>query len=278
MPVVDESKNVVPDIIPLNGVRIRCTRLTHPKPVQYESKKFDGKVCWRGVTDAFHYEMNGEGPFLHRRIVFQGPWSLSFEDVELAKAGISSHSWSRSGAVSLKDDNMATEVRRMFGASATIRDLLYSPVKAHGYSIVDDSRKQLEGKAAGTRKFQKYFKGFGKTGRGTVVKYNTFDNGETDGDVADDEKYHHIYAMDVFQYGINGLDEKVPMGASAGKKRGAEEALPGGKSKRSKSDESYDSISMDGLQLSVGTGVEEKPASGMVRVMSNMKLYWYDPK
>lgn len=269
---------MVPDIVPLNGVRVRCTRLTHPKPVQYESKKFDGKVCWRGVTDAFHYEMNGEGPFLHRRIIFQGPWKLAFDDVELAKTGVPSHSWSRSGAVPLGDNTVTSEVRRMFGASATVRDLLYSPVKAHGLNVVADTRKQLEGKASGTRKFQKFFKGFGKNGRGTVVKYNTFENGGTDGDVADDEKYYHIYAMDVFQYGINGLDDKIPAGLSIGKKRGAEEGLSSGKSKRSKSDESFDSMSMDGLHLSSGEGVAEAPASGIVRVVSNMKLYWYDPK
>lgn len=282
VPVLDAAGNAAPDMIPLNGVRVRCTRLTDTQPVQYESKKFDGKVCWRGVTDAFNYEMNGEGPFLHRRILFQGPISLRFDDVHLVKLGAPSSSWSRGPAVSLDSGVMAGELRKMFGAGATIRDLLFSPVKAHGFNIVADSRKQLEGKASGARRYQKYWKGFGKAGNGIVVKYEMSSNGQYDGSLVDEEKYHHIYAMDVFQYGINGLDAKIPGSAVVGEKRGGDGELGGGSTKRSKSggssksDDSYVD-SMDGLELR-DSRVAESAVHGVVRVLSNMKLYWYDPK
>lgn len=277
VPVLDKGKNAVPDMIPMGGVRVRCVRLTDPKPVRYESKKFDGKVCWRGVTDAFSYEMNGEGPFLHRRILFQGPTDLTFDDVELEKAELPSSTWSRPQAVSLQDADMAMELRKMFGAAATVRDLLFTPVKAFGFNIVADTRKQLEGKASGARRFMKFWKGFGKTGSGTVVKYDMSANGETDGSLADDEKYRHIYAMDIFQYGINGLDARIPSVGGAGVKRGADGDLKGKSSKRPKSEDSYDDM-MDGLNIGACDAEIEQPIRGVVRVMSNMKLYWYDPK
>lgn len=280
VPVLDSGKNEAPDMVPMNGVRVRCTRLTDPKPVRYESKKFAGTVCWRGVTDAFNYEMNGDGPFVHRRMLFQGPWAMKFDNVELVKLSAPSSEWSRSAALPLGDPVVSTELQSMFGASATVRDLLFSSVKGHGYNVVADSRKQYEGKASGTRKFQKYFKGFGKTGRGTVIKYNLDDNGVTNGDVADDEKYQHIYAMDIFQYGINGLDQRLSSFSSAGKKRPLDQSASASSMKRHKSDKSdssYEDVSMEGLDLG-GDAVEEKALSGVVRVVSNMKLYWYDPK
>lgn len=276
VPVLNSSKNAVPEMVPLNGVRVRCTRLTDITPVRYESKKFTGSVCWRGVTDAFNYEMNGEGPFLHRRILFQGPAGLSWDDVKVEKLAVPASSWWRSEASSLDDKETCDELRRMFGTSATVRDILFSPVKAHGYNIVADSRKQLEGKASGTRKYQKYWKGFGKTGKGIVLKYEMSENGVPTGELADGEKYMHIYAMDIFQYGINGLDNRLPGSASAGTKRAGDE-LSKGSSKRPKSEDSYVE-SMDGLELGSGYIEEEKCAKGVVRVLSNMKLYWYDPK
>lgn len=277
VPVADESGAGALDSVPLNGVRVRCTRLTNPLPVQCESKKFTGSVCWRGVTDRFDFEMNGEGPFLHRRILFQGPWDLKFEDVDLVSKGAPSSEWRRSPAVSLRDPDMSEGLCRMFGASATVRDLLFGTVKAHGVNVFEDRRKQYEGKASGTRRYDKHFKGFGKTGRGAFIKYAMQNDGTTDGDVADDEKYFHIYAMDIFQYGINGLDERIVAGGVVGKKRASDGGSSTGSVKRHKSDSSYEDVSMEGLRLE-GGGVSEQPASGMVRVVSHMKLYWYDPK
>jgi hypothetical protein len=278
VPVLDGQKNTVPDMVPMNGVRVRCTRLTDPTPVQYESKKFGGTVCWRGVTDAFNYEMNGDGPFLHRRIIFQGPQSLGFDDVKLVQKDAPCSKWSRSVASTLDQSNTAGELRKMFGTSATIRDILFSPVKAHGFNVVSDTRKQLEGKSSGTRKFQKYFKGFGKTGRGVVVKYNMAEDGSTEGEVADEEKYYHVYAMDIFQYGINGLDQRLPGAPRIGSKRGCDSDIGGSDMKRQKSDSSYEDVNMSGLHIGDDRKVDENALGGVVRIVSNMKLYWYDPK
>lgn len=280
VPVLDAQHNVVPDVIPMNGVRVRCTRLTGHLPVQYESKKFNGKVCWRGVTDAFDYEMNGDGPFLHRRIIFQAEAGLSFADVELLKLVVPCSKWCRSSARPLSDGNMALELRRMFGSSATVRDLLFSPVSGFGYNVVCDTRKQLEGKASGVRRSQKYWKGFGKTGRGTVVKYEMSAGGVPSGDLAEGEHNLHIYAMDIFQYGINGLDNRVPAPTGAGQKRGSEDEGGGSlkRKKSDKSDSSYDEMNVDGLNIGEDGLPEERFVQGVVRVLSNMKLYWYDPK
>jgi hypothetical protein len=168
----------------------------------------------------------------------------------------------------------------MFGASATVRDVLFGQIQAHGYNVFFDKRVPMEGKQSGARKFWKHYKGFGKTGNGTVLKYDMDSDGNTNGDVADDEKYFHIYAMDIFQYGINGLDERIPGSASVGKKRGSDQATSGVPAKRTKSDSSYDHV-MDGVDdLSLGGKgkVTESAVGGVVRIKSDMKLYWYEPK
>lgn len=112
------------------------------------------------------------------------------------------------------------------------------------------------------------------------MKYETNGNGEWKGDLADGEYNLHIYAMDIFQYGINGLDARLPSPTVAGTKRGCDDDA-GGKVKRHKSDgsdASYDDVQMEHLSIDGGGFVPEEPVQGVVRIISNMKLYWYDPK
>jgi hypothetical protein len=263
----------------MNGVRVRGVRLTNPKIVKYESKKFEGRVCWRGVTEAFRFEMNGAGPFLHRRILFSSSLDWEFQEIECVKVGAAASEWKRSPCVSLEDSKMCSELKRLFGVEATVRDVLYSRVAAHGVSVIEDKRKSMKGDAAGVRRFKKYWNGFGKNRSGKVVKYEVDDDGRVGDDLCDEGKFQNVYVLDIFQYGINGLDFLLPTVAPNLKKRPLEDDGSSSKKKKAKSETT--DLDMGDLNLSdygSGSGGMESALEGVVRIYSEMRLYWYDPK
>jgi len=286
IPVLDAEMKPLIDDVPLNGVRVRGFRISDVGIMRSEAKKFAGRVCWRGVSEKFDFEMNGAGPFMHRRVMFTSTQEWSFRPAKLLKPAIPSNVWGRHSTSSLTDAHMANDLRRLFGEDTNVRGLLFSPVVANGVTIVEDSRQQYEGKDTGARRSKKYWNGFGKNKNGSVLKYTLSDGGQVTSNVADDSPGQNIYVLDVFQYGINGLDMKVPCREDIGKKRPSDASVLGGVKKRHKSDESVDSR-MEGMTFSeyelTGNSADdlagiEAPVRGIVRVISSMKLYWYDPK
>ncbi|KAI4112647.1 MAG: hypothetical protein LQ341_007843 [Variospora aurantia] len=172
----------------------------------------------------------------------------------------------------------------MFGQGATVRDLFYAKPDVKGISIQEDKKFPLEGKSSGSLRTKKFWNGFGSTRQGTFLNYD-IEDGVVSSSLVDGSKGQHIYLVDIFHYGIHGLDIPVPGPKDMGKKRSNPDVAKGGSVKRQKSESSVDS-EMEDLRLSeslTGNPVEdlgyvEKPALGLVRIISNMKLYWYDPK
>ena len=178
---------------------------------------------------------------------------------------------------------MAAELRRLFGGTVDVRKLFFGPVEAKGVTVHEDRRHPLEGKDTGVRREKKFWNGFGTKKAGTVLNYELAENGAVSSSVSESSKGQHYYLLDLFQYGIVGLDAKLPGEKETGKKRSGTGSEKPGAGKRHKSDSSIDS-EMENVTLSdyIPGGTDllelERPTSGMVRIVSNMKLYWYDPK
>ena len=286
VPVLNADYGEHIDCVPMNGVRLRAVHLTDPKVQLRESKKFSGKVCWRGVTENFEFEMNGDGPFLHRRILFQSTQDWPFKPVLLAKVGCPANVWGRNACCDLLDAEVSGAMKRLFGADITVRSLFFSDVQANGVTVLEDRRHPLEGKKTGVRRSKKYWNGFGRNKKGVVLKYDLTEEGAVTNTLVDGSMGQHIYLLDIFQYGINGLDVKVPDGAGHGRKRHSDDLSKKSSAKRHKSDSSVESnlgdmsmsdYVMTGNPLDDLEGIESW-ISGVVRVVSKMKLYWYDPK
>ncbi len=284
VPVLDAAQQAAIDQVPMNGVRARGVHLTEPYLLKIESKKFAGQVCWRGVTEDFSFELNGEGPFLHRRVLFSSTVSWSFPAVRLVKTAVPSSVWTRPAAVGLTDDSMAAELRRLFGQNSTVRNLMFGKVEARGVTVIEDRRVAYEGKSSGARRSFKYWNGFGKSKMGVTLKYDLSEDGTVMGSLVDGSNGQHLYVLDLFQYGISGLDLTLPGVGDISKKRPSADSVSSGASKRYKFDESVDDA-MEGMGLgSALTGnaaddldMVESAVRGVVRVISNMKLYWYEP-
>ena len=282
LPVLGSEKEPWIDCIPLNGVRVRSVWLTHPQVLTYESKKFAGVVCWRGVTEKFDFELNGEGPFLHRRILFQSSGDWSFRPVSLTQTALPASSWHRHPTVRVTGSRISDDLRRLFGQNATVRTLLFGSVVAHDVTVLEDSRKSLQGRQSGLRRHAKYWNGFGKNQNGSVLKYDRDESGAVETTILDGSAGRHIYLVDIFQYGINGLDVPMSNPVVSDKKRSLDGDVKSTQ-KRQMSDESY-VMNMDGVESSLPVdwvddmAAIESAQSGIVRVISNMKLYWYDPK
>lgn len=282
IPVLDAAGKAVLDCVPMNGVRVRGVRLTNPDIVDGDSKRFVGKVCWRGVTEFLRYEFDGAGPFLHRRVVFQSAQKWEFQEVRSVEDG--PYSWARWPCVGVEDPWMCAELKRLFGSEATVRDVLYGKVCAKGVEVVEDRRKSMKGDESGARRVKKFWNGFGKNKNGQVVNYVSNDEGTWWDKLVDDGKSFNVYVLDVFQYGIHGLDRSLPCASGAGKKRSSDGDASPVERKRAKGEVDGLKMEMDDMNLSDYVPVGEEwvelgeTGKGTVKILSEMRLYWYDPK
>lgn len=270
------------DSVPLNGVRVRALRLTNPWIVDGEEKRFKGTVCWRGVTEFLRYEFEAAGPFLHRRIVFQSSGVWAFPEIRSIESSDSDVEWARAPCVGVDDPKVCAELKRLFGVDATVRDVMYSRISAKGVVVVEDKRKSMKGDEHGARRCKKFWNGFGKNGNGQVVHYESNDDGDWRDRLADDGKSSNVYVVDIFQYGIQGLDCALPCNAPTGKKRASDSDISVGKRKKVKSedvDEDMEKLDINSEYDVVGSVSEmEAPLRGNVKIISEMRLYWYEPK
>ena len=120
VPVLNDADKEVMDTLPLNGVRVRGVRLTNPWIVDCDAKNFTGTVCWRGVTEYFRYEFDGGGAFLHRRLLFQSRLQWAFQEIREVDSESTGCAWARGPCVGIDDGAMRAELRRLFGAEATV--------------------------------------------------------------------------------------------------------------------------------------------------------------
>jgi hypothetical protein len=291
IPVLGSDDSEWRDVVPLNGIRMRGVRLTNPWIVDGDAKSFVGTVCWRGVTEYFRYEFDGAGPFLHRRILFESAQQWAFQEIREVESEGSQSCWARGPCVGIDDAVMSAELKRLFGLEATVRDCFFGKVAAKGVMVVEDSRKPMKGDANGARRVKKFWNGFGKNKNGQVVNYLSNDEGAWKDKLCDDEKSRNFYVLDLFHFGIKGLDYPLQsnvVDVNLGKKRSPEGDGTSSKKKKAKS-EAGDDLPMKDLKIEEGYGIIgsanvgkctelEQSEAGVVNVFSEMRLYWYEPK
>ena len=273
----DPTYGEVPDQLPLDGVRVRVTRLTHLNPVQNECKDFQGKVVFSGVTDDFRFELIGEGPFLHRRIVFRSVLPYPSKAFEWCDRVDLQNRYRREPASSLDDADACTVVLRLVGMGATVRSMMFGKVVAPGLSVVEDKLAQYEGKASGARRAKKYYNALGKNKRGECVKYTLSSGGGYRTDLAGEDA-GHLYVADFFQYGMNGLDVPVPVPGLEKASEVSSSKKPKVKGEKSSDSEDYDAMRIDQSGKPQRLSVRERADVGVVKIWANTKLYFYLPK
>lgn len=289
--------NVHFDLIPLDGVRVRFTCLTHPTIVEKASKKFDGKVCWYGFSEKLDLEFGSGGPFVHRRVVFRSPatWPVQCINRAATNNGNSSE-YSRFSANRLSDINTAGCMHRLFGDTSSVRSILNGNLATTAVTKIEDRTFYYNGNENGVRRSKKFWNAFGMQKKGTTMKYRLSTQGDySAGEVLEFEGSQHIYVCDVFQYGLSGLEIPIPtphaLIAAATNPPSGQPAVVESRSHSSSSSSKRSKVEtpdseMDGLNLEGGPVVDhagmlkdaEQPGEGVVRVLSTLKLYWYDPK
>lgn len=258
-------------MVPYNSVRVRALRVTTSTVPKLEEKGFDQTVTWTGYGEVFEYEIQGRAPILHRRVVFSSAEDWGFQSVRCDAVYPQGNVWARFGADSLADDVVCRELRRMFGESADVRTLFYGKVVAKGVTVVDDSRKMLEGKELGSLQEEKHWTSF-RGRKSATVKFDV-DNEEVMTSIVDGCGGEHFYVVDVFQHGIGTMDMKIPSPMSSSKKRGSEDSdAPAPKKK--KVDSAIDQ-SMSGMALNEMPDVFDGDAQhGLMRITAKARLYW----
>lgn len=268
-----------PETIPLNGIRFRCINLTRPTPVIRKSKKFNGKVCWYGFSDKLDYEITGVGPFVHRRILFRS--QLEWPTNKIERIGVEGEDrYFRYPAFTTSDERRFKCISELFPRS-TIRGILFDRVERTGVTVLEDRRFTFNGTAGGVRKQKKTWNAFGLNKKGMVLKYQTDQTGsDFGGSLEASSDYQHIYVVDIFQYGVEGMDYKIePKGVV--KPESVSSPAPSvsgsGRVKKPKVDVD-DDLQMHEMSRAIGSLSEIENFSEAVRVNSVVKLYWYDPK
>ena len=265
-----------PDCLFLDGALARVTKLTHLSPVTKECKDFQGRAVFSGVTDDFRFEIVGEGPFLHRRIVFRSVLPFPAKSLEWYERRDEQNRYRREPASSLEDAEFGNVVSRLVGAGCTVRSMMFGKVTTPGLSIVEDKLVQYEGKASGARRVKKYYNPLGKNKRGEYVKYQLSNLGGYSTQLVGEDA-GHVYVADLFQYGMGGLDVTVPMPPTGGEKLSQAGSTKKTKVKGEKASDSDDYMHVDqsgGPSLSHGGS----GGFGLVKIWASTKLYFYLPK
>jgi hypothetical protein len=154
--------------------------------------------------------------------------------------------------------------------------------------VLRDEKFAFNGTEDGVRRTKKYWNGFQKE---PVMQYNVHPNGVFDFSLANSPASQHLYLVDIFSYGLQGLDSSLPdpktpsVGAQSGPSAAASsDQKP---AKRSRSGDSDMSGVSSGSSGSFGTDslldalvdpMHEDYDEGTVRVTSEMKLYFRKSK
>ena len=200
-----------PDVIGLNGFRARITLLTHPDvPSAKKCSGFDGSVRWVGVTCDTTYEINSAGPFVHRRIFFKSTLAWFCERLAPADpdnpSGLGCGDYARRAATDLSDGKLVGCLRRLF-SQKTIRGCVLGPTNPAGLTVLRDETFNMRGIDDGVRRRKKYWNGLQ---REPTMKYLLQPDGSFDFSLSNSPESQHIYMVDIFSYGLGGLESSLP--------------------------------------------------------------------
>lgn len=203
-------------------------------------------------------------------------------------------------ATRIDNINTAGCVGRLF-TGRTVRGLLYDPLTSTTVNVLEDRRYFYSGSENGGRRVKKFWNGMGKGTKGAGlrrVKYE-FDvsRDKYSMELADGSGSQHIYVVDVFQSGMDGLDLVIPTVSDvtnhlsadrqSGTSKGRDSMVPQPPSKRAKTGSSSSGeLSDDFVKMEVDDSGD--PVDAMknaedvdgvdVRIITEMKLYWFYPK
>ena len=209
-----------------------------------------------GVTCNTTYEISGSGPFVHRRILFKStlPWpagTIAPADPN-PSGGVGAGEYIRAVSDTLGDAKLTGCLRRLF-AQDTIRGAVQGPTSSLGITVLSDEKKNMRGIDDGVRMEKKYWN---TLKREPMMQFNILPTGSFDFSLANAPQSQHVYLVDVFSYGLDGLDSALPdqrmqsTAAQSGPNGGASLPVRGGK--RAKLEQSEVEMS--------GTGGEEHVA------------------
>jgi hypothetical protein len=266
---------VSPDQVGLNGLRARCFRLTSADPIGAGCVGTTGGVKWWGFTAQTSYNINGPGPFTHRRVLFKSTrtwraWGL-MAAAENPSRGLSKGDFITSRAMPCNDSVTLACLRALF-VQDNIRGVISGPTTDLGVTVIRDEIYRCNGHASGVMKEKKYW--YPQLRDEPVMKYSIKDDGTLGDVLLNSPESQHIYCMDVYSYGLAGLDLPLPTSEA---KTGAADAPP--RKKRTKSDDSSDSA-MGGwsdVAAAITEDTEfvelEAPAQGLVSIYNEFKIY-----
>lgn len=267
---------MVPDTLGLNGFCGRVTLLTHPLIPEQRKSDFNGKVKWVGVTCNTTYELNGAGPFVHRRVLFKSsikwPCQLFGSSAENRAGGIEKGDYIRATVANLDDRGFTACLRRLFQRD-TVRGVVQGPTASLGVTVLKDETMSMRGSDDGVRKQKKYWNSLKKE---PEMQYNILPSGGFDFSLSNSPESQHIYMVDMFSYGLDDLESPLPELARQGA-----QADTAPKTKRFKSD---DTVMSGGSDESFGTSglmdaltnpmVHEDFKAGRANIITEMKLYY----
>lgn len=277
----------------MNGVRVRITRLTDPVGPIRQSENFDGTVRWKGFKELHTYEVSDCAPFVHRRVLFTSTitWPVSGYTpiTNDGSTATNRNKYRRLGSRQLDHVNTSACLAKIFQGTK-VRDLLYGPVGTTGITVLEDTKFVTNGKAGGLRTSKRYWNYLNRLGDKGALRYRLSNAGTYDHTLEDGSAFQHAFVVDVFQFGLAGLDygvptpqESVDASHTTSRSNSNQSSASGGFAhvgKRSKVEPA--DMTMDGQVDDLMSSVEklrvaEEP-SVWVKVFSTMKVYWYDPK
>ncbi|KAK3669960.1 hypothetical protein LTR78_010132 [Recurvomyces mirabilis] len=263
------------DQVGLNGFISRVTLLTYPDLVRDKCHESSGKVKWVGVTCNTTYELTDGGPFVHRRVIFKStiPWPASpiYRTAANPSSGLGVGDYARSCAAPLAPDALVGCLRRLF-AQDTVRGLIQGPTSNFAITVLSDEKYQCTGVDNGKRLTKKFWNGFEKE---PAMQYAIGTNGSLTAQLANSPTSQHIYLVDIFSYGLEGLDASLPLLKSDGS-GGEEPPMKRTKSESSTEidmDEGWDKVSKS-LPSTSGHILLGSRDERQVSITNEMKLYF----
>ena len=171
---------------------------------------FNGRLYWVGVTCNTTYEISSGGPFVHRRVLFKStvPWpgqSIVPADNN-ASGGLSPGESIRATATSLSDAKLVGCLRRLFKQD-TVRGTVQGPTASLGITVLKDETFTMRGLDDGVRREKKYWNSLKSE---PMMQYNILPDGSFDFSLANAPQSQHLYLVDIYSYGLQGLDSELP--------------------------------------------------------------------
>lgn len=274
-----QPSRVIPDSLGLNGLKARITILTHPRLAESKGCDFNGRANWLGVTCDTTYELNGAGPFVHRRIIFKStlPWESGVINagVDNPSGGLRACEYIRKIATGLSDGKLVGCLRRLFSQD-TVRGVVQGPISSLGVTVLKDESFEMKGVEDGVRRHKKYWNSL----KGEpVMQYDISPDASFALSLANAPASQHVYLVDIFSYGLGGLEKALPNPSTTAFTAGSGDAQMPSK-KRVKSEDSVmsgssnDSFGTGSLRESLLDPMTEDLEGGVANVTTVMKLYF----